>query len=180
MDKEGFKPDENDTLGGEAPENRDAEEAKTRKVVGEKWMKEVEGIDGNQVINVHATGHSAGETSTHKITAGEFKKRLEAAIENTDYGWGVVVHFDDGGAIDFAYHDFYGIEEVTPEVEAGEEEETRNWKIIEGLKAMGVDERIFVDYPEFGNANIKFTPHQIMEIGKKVEEYLKEQREKNN
>ena len=138
--------------------------------VTKKYFKPIKGLPDDQEINVSETDHGGGFTQTHKISAGEFRKRLTNAIENDEEG--IKVRFDDGQIINFDYHDYYGIEVVTPEVKAREEEEKRNLKIIDGLKQEGVDTDIFFEYDVAGNRSIRYTPVQVLEIGKKIEAYF--------
>ncbi len=142
-----------------------------------KYFKKVKELPDDQEINVIETDHSSLYTQTYKISVGEFKKRLTDAVENDEEG--VKVRFDDGKFVDFDSHDFYDIEVITPEVKAQEEEKEKNLKIIDGLEKEGVDTDIFFEFDQHGNRTIRYTPEQILEIGRKIEEYLQKTQEKN-
>ena len=142
-----------------------------------KYFKKVKELSDDQEINVFETDHSSLYTQTHKISVGEFKKRLTDAVENDEEG--VKVRFDDDTFVDFDSHDFYDIEVVTPEVKAQEEEKEKNLKIIDGLEKEGVDTIIFFEFDQHGNRTIRYTPQQVLSIGKKIEEYLEKNKEES-
>lgn len=137
-----------------------------------KYFKPIKGLADNQEINVSETDYSSGSTQKHKISAGEFRRRLTDAVENDEEG--IKVKFDDGKLIHFDPDGSYSIEieVVTPEVKAQEEEEEKNLKIIDGLKKEDVDTDIFFEFDVAGNRSIRYTPKQVLEIGKKIETYL--------
>lgn len=152
----------------------DAEDRALLDRIVSKWSNEVAGLADNQGINVSSMCHCSGVTTSWRSTAGEFRTLLQnayaRAIEDDDYR--LHAEFAAGHAIDFCYHDYYGVEVVTPEVKARDDQEALLWQQINDLKALGVDMELFVNWEHNPNGEVKFTPEKVVELADIIRGYL--------
>ena len=143
------------------------------KKITNDYLKPLEGVGDEEELNLYETSHNSGSQTTHKFKVGEWKKQIKDGIDNLSKGADALfVHWDSGNGVDLMYHDFYGIEVVTPEIRAAEEKTAEVEQDIGALGKLGVKREVFYDYDAFGGEGLKCTPEEIVQYGKIIETYL--------
>lgn len=139
-----------------------------------RWLQVIEGISPDQEINILSYDNDGGDPYIGKYTAKKFKEDLESASKNMDSPAGKLLVANGNYDLMSEYGEVK-IQIVTPEIQAAEQKEALNWEIYEHLQRTGVEIRnVFHD--EHGY--VKITPLELLEISKKITEYLESNRQK--
>jgi hypothetical protein len=144
-----------------------------------KWLKDIDGLDDSQELNIKETSHNSGASTEHKITVGELKAQLGKEIDKIGdkSRFTLNIDFSDGEGVDLGYHDYYEMEIVTPEIKANEEKEEEILQDIRELKKLGIPGDVFLTPKGYGGMNSyeepprAFTPEDILKFGKIIEEW---------
>ena len=143
----------------------------------DEWLQKLGGIEDSQLLNFYVAEHCAGHlVSKFKITCGELRRQILAALASDNltsfYDGYLPIDFGNGNGVDLAYHDFYGIEAVTPELKIAEEKEGRILNDIAELEKLGVDRDLFYANKTGEPYKRKFDPEQVVKFSKIIEQYL--------